>query len=281
MTQDAQDLALAMVPVPQRSVYGTDQPVEIMRRVTDIAGPLSKFIKQSKMSTKIQGREYVLAEGWSFLGSLLGVFPVTTSVAMLHDDIEFISGVGFEATVELRTRDGAVVGGAIAECTRHEKLWATRDDYALKSMAQTRAMGKAYRMAFGFVMKAAGYEATPAEEMPPNEDFQEAQREMRQAGADRPRAGESFGSAATSMARAARAAGKQWTLENVGQLLNWAKDTHQLTKQEVCGILGIADVTEIKDFAAAQARLQASMSQTEPVLTPDGAAAPNAATVRP
>jgi hypothetical protein len=33
-------------------------------------------------------------------------------------------------------------------------------------MAQTRAIGKAYRNTFGFIAKAAGFEATPAEEMP-------------------------------------------------------------------------------------------------------------------
>ena len=36
----------------------------------------------------------------------------------------------------------------------------------MMSMAQTRALGKAYRMALGWIMKMAGYEATPAEEMP-------------------------------------------------------------------------------------------------------------------
>ena len=32
-------------------------------------------------------------------------------------------------------------------------------------MAQTRAIGKAYRNVIGWVMKLAGYEATPSEEM--------------------------------------------------------------------------------------------------------------------
>ena len=32
-------------------------------------------------------------------------------------------------------------------------------------MAQTRAEGKAYRLLLGWLMKAAGFEATPAEEM--------------------------------------------------------------------------------------------------------------------
>ena len=146
------------------TVFGTDDPGAIVQRVTAIAQPLAAFIKQQRMSTNIQGREYVLAEGWSFMGAMLGVAPRATAVHELRDADGRVCG--FEANVELLTRDGAVVGGAIAECSRYESNWADRDDFALKSMAQTRATGKAYRMAFGFVMKAAGYEATPAEEMP-------------------------------------------------------------------------------------------------------------------
>jgi methylglyoxal synthase len=48
---------------------------------------------------------------------------------------------------------------------RSEKTWARRDDYALQSMAQTRATSKALRLPLGFVMQIAGYDATPAEEI--------------------------------------------------------------------------------------------------------------------
>lgn len=150
-------------PTHALSVYGNDDPVAITRRVTAIAGPLADFIKKQRMSTRINDREYVLAEGWAFMGSMLGVFPNATRVSEVRDPEGAL--LGFEAHVELRTRDGALVGGAIAECSWSERNWHDRDPFALKSMAQTRATGKAYRMAFGFVMKAAGYEATPAEEM--------------------------------------------------------------------------------------------------------------------
>ena len=165
MTTEAEDGAAVVVAVPAPvTVFGTDEPEAIVQRVAAIAGPLADFITKQHMSTQISGREYVLCEGWAFMGSMLGVFPVTTGVDVIRDrDDDFM---GFEAHVELRARDGSVVGGAIAECTRLEENWSDRDSFALKSMAQTRATGKAYRMAFGFVMKAAGYEATPAEEMP-------------------------------------------------------------------------------------------------------------------
>jgi hypothetical protein len=73
---------------------------------------------------------------------------------------------GWEARVEARTRAGEIVGAAEAECLRSENTWANRDDYALRSMAQTRATSKALRQPLGFVMQLAGFNPTPAEEMP-------------------------------------------------------------------------------------------------------------------
>jgi hypothetical protein len=68
--------------------------------------------------------------------------------------------------VVAKTLSGQVVGAAEAMCTHSENTWRNRDEYALRSMAQTRAVSKALRLPLGFVMQLAGYEATPAEEMP-------------------------------------------------------------------------------------------------------------------
>ena len=71
------------------------------------------------------------------------------------------------AIVELvRMSDGACISRASAECGE-EKPWNTRPRYARRSMAQTRATGKACRLAFSWIMSLAGYEVTPAEEMTP------------------------------------------------------------------------------------------------------------------
>lgn len=94
------------------------------------------------------------------LGTMLGVFPVVEWTRPVQD--------GWEARVEARTLAGQVVGAAEAECLRSEKQWKSRDDYALRSMAQTRAVSKALRGPLGFVVTLAGFEATPAEEMPQN-----------------------------------------------------------------------------------------------------------------
>jgi hypothetical protein len=114
----------------------------------------------------IKGKEHVKAEGWTLLGTMLGVFPVCVWTKPIG------TGEGWEARVEARTLAGAVVGAAEAECLRSEKEWGPnpsrggmRDDFALRSMAQTRATSKALRQPLGFIVKMAGFDATPAEEI--------------------------------------------------------------------------------------------------------------------
>jgi hypothetical protein len=51
-------------------------------------------------------------------------------------------------------------------CSRAEEKWSRRDDYAVRSMAETRAESRAYRRAIGWIVHMAGYSPTPAEEMP-------------------------------------------------------------------------------------------------------------------
>jgi len=150
-----------LVPVapapPPVTLFRSEQPDEIITTVAETANALSIVIDKQRLSVSIGGRKHVLVEGWTLLGTMLGVFPVCVWTRKLDN--------GWEARVEARTRDGAVVGAAEAECLRSERSWASRDDYALRSMAQTRATSKALRQPLGFVMTMAGFSATPAEEM--------------------------------------------------------------------------------------------------------------------
>jgi hypothetical protein len=77
---------------------------------------------------------------------MLGVFPVCVWTRPLERDGQQF---GWEARVEARTRSGELVGAAESQCTRDENTWAKRDDYALRSMAQTRATSKALRQPLG------------------------------------------------------------------------------------------------------------------------------------
>lgn len=143
--------------VAPSNLFGTQEPVAIIQKATDVATALKAVISQQGLISKISGKEYPKCEAWTLLGTMLGVFPVLAWSKPIEG--------GFEARVEAKTRDGAVVGAAEAQCLRSERNWSNRDDFALRSMAQTRATAKCLRMPLGFVMTLAGYEPTPAEEM--------------------------------------------------------------------------------------------------------------------
>ena len=140
-------------------------PTEVVERATEMADQLRKVIDQQHLYANIQGKKHVTVEGWTTLGAMVGVFPV---VAWSHPILDGTSAqpVGWEARVEVRTVQGQVIGAAEAQCTRTENAWKNRDDYALRSMAQTRATSKAMRLPLAWIMSLAGFEATPAEEMP-------------------------------------------------------------------------------------------------------------------
>jgi hypothetical protein len=161
VTDDTTEELVVYQPPPTPTLFGTTDPAAVVKAATKAAKPLAEVVRAQKLAVQIGPSEHVKVEGWSLLGSMLGVFPICVWSRKITGDDE-----GWEARVEARTRDGALVGAAEAECLRSEKTWKSRDDFALRSMAQTRATSKALRQPLGFVMQLAGFNPTPAEEMP-------------------------------------------------------------------------------------------------------------------
>jgi hypothetical protein len=127
-----------------------------------LATELSQLIKEKGLSSNIQGKQFVNVEGWQFCGASLGLMPIITSTQDLSNE----TAIKYMATCEVRNiTTGQLVATGIALCSNAEKTKRYFDEYAILSMAQTRAIGKAYRNLLAWLMKAAGFEATPAEEM--------------------------------------------------------------------------------------------------------------------
>lgn len=158
------DLVVPESPAPM-NLFHTSDPVEVLEKAARVADALKGVIEQKQLFKRIGNKDHVLVEGWSTCGAMLGL----TAACVWSRPIGAPSndkGHDWEARVEVRTLDGRVIGAAEAMCTRKERTWAQRDDYALRSMAQTRATSKALRGPLGFIVTLAGYSATPAEEMP-------------------------------------------------------------------------------------------------------------------
>jgi hypothetical protein len=144
--------------VGNSNLFGTADPAEVVARATATADALIQVVRSKHLIKRIGNSDHVLVEAWTLLGAMLGVFPVCQWTRKLED--------GWEARVVAQTLSGAIVGAAEAECLRSESNWKNRDDYALRSMAQTRATSKAMRAPLGFIVQLAGFNPTPAEEMP-------------------------------------------------------------------------------------------------------------------
>lgn len=130
--------------------------------LVSLAKTLRQHIVEYKLYTAIKNKNYVHVEGWQFAGALLGLRPVLVDLTRLPDAKDKIK---YSAKVEIINRDGTLMGVGIAICSNEEDKKKSFDEYAVASMAQTRAIGKAYRNLIGWVINMSGYEATPAEEM--------------------------------------------------------------------------------------------------------------------
>ncbi|HOR57553.1 MAG TPA: hypothetical protein PLV82_02655 [bacterium] len=127
---------------------------------------LKDFIVKNNLYTVIRGKKYVNVEGWEFAGVSLGVSANVIECKKVKSQENEIK---YRAVAELLDIAGNRIGLGVAICSNMEVNKRSFEEYAIASMAQTRAIGKAYRNKFAFVIKMAGYEPTPSEEeMPPN-----------------------------------------------------------------------------------------------------------------
>ena len=128
-----------------------------------LAQDLARFIKENKLFHHIQGKAYVNVEGWQYAGSRLGILPVIDDLINISLDN---SEIKYQAKVRLlNLKNQQTVGSGFAICSNRENGKRNYQEFAIASMAQTRAIGKAYRNILAWIIRAAGYEPTPAEEM--------------------------------------------------------------------------------------------------------------------
>ncbi len=146
-------------------------PGVLMTQATDVAGVCGEIVKRTAQT--IQGRKYVKVEGWQSIAAAYGCIASSTNVQKVDG--------GTKAIGELRRADGTLIAtaegfvgedeptwyGGIVVSYGKEKTLPKRPDYAIRAMAQTRAISRVCRSAFAFVvvMIDSKLSTTPAEEM--------------------------------------------------------------------------------------------------------------------
>ncbi|TKD50189.1 hypothetical protein [Sphingomonas baiyangensis] len=164
--------------------------VEAYRASTNAASICKQIVVET--AKNIQGRKYVCVEGWQAIA-------VAHGCAASARDVEKVDG-GVRAAGEVRRMsDGAVIAVAEGFVGEDEPVWfggkdnrgkvhPRRLDYAIRAMAQTRAISRACRSAFAHVvvMMNAGLATTPAEEVPDG-GFQDDARAVEHVQPEKPR----------------------------------------------------------------------------------------------
>ena len=151
------------VPSQARAPHEMVPPKEVMQYAQAAAREIVDVARSGKLLANVGGREYPLTECMTLIGRMTG-----HSVAVEWSrkvPAEWDIGDGWEARAVVRDVNGQEVAAAESMCLRSERAWSKRDEFALRSMAQTRASGKALRLALGYIVTLAGWEALPAEEI--------------------------------------------------------------------------------------------------------------------
>lgn len=155
---------MAAVPAaPERGasfLSGDERPDLMVQRNTERAAALARVVESQRLFTQIGQGKHLRVEAWQTLGAMTGAFGQIEWCRKIEN--------GWEARAVVKTLAGQQVGAAESMCLTTERNWRGRDDHAVRSMAQTRALSKALSGPLRFIVSLAGYDGTPAEEMPTN-----------------------------------------------------------------------------------------------------------------
>lgn len=149
---------LATVETAPAPAPGVNPALQIIA-AKDAAKVCREIVKACAVS--IGGRRYVPIEGWQSIAAAFGCVLSAGSVEAVEGGIRATGRV-------VRVADGATLAEAEGFVGTDEKAWAARPAYASRAMSQTRAMSRAARSAFAFVVTLIdrNLSATPAEEVP-------------------------------------------------------------------------------------------------------------------
>lgn len=154
---------IEVIPTNNLASLTAATPEEMISRATAYADVLKKMIVKQKLYTAISGKNHVNIEGWSTLGTLLGVMPFIEWSRKCEGNSE--TDIAYEARCVLKSMSGQVVGAGEAMASKSEGSPWGKNMFSIRSMAETRATGKAFRLSFAWIMKLAGYEGLPLEEV--------------------------------------------------------------------------------------------------------------------
>jgi hypothetical protein len=163
----------------ENTVLTLPSNTELYRQATDVASLCKEIVLRT--ACEIQQRKYVKVEGWQSIATAHGCLPSIKSVTQTEQGVSAIAElIQMSTGKSLATAEGYVgsdeptwYGGMVEKWNKVKKCYEMKEqpkraDYAIRAMAQTRAISRVCRSAFAHVvvMMDAGLSTTPAEEVP-------------------------------------------------------------------------------------------------------------------
>ena len=171
------DRMMVMPTTQKGSALFSRSPKKAMSEMRELVQIMASQCTGAAFISEIRGKQYPKVEWWTTIGATLGLFPVV----MYSRKLDRTSETAYEARVEVRHGDNVVAAGE-ALCSSQEDQWKDAPEYSIKSMAITRATGKAYRIPLSFLAVMAGLAPTNAEEIPVDgKDFNQSPQPPQQA----------------------------------------------------------------------------------------------------
>lgn len=153
--------------------------IALFRQQTNIAGLCKELVLKSVVT--IAQRKYVRVEGWTSIATCYGYIPTIESVTETDSGMLAVAALRRLSDLQLISRAEGFVGkdealwygGTEVHFNKYKNTEETitrppRNEYAVRSMAQTRAVAKVCRNACSaiVVLMQENLETTPAEEIP-------------------------------------------------------------------------------------------------------------------
>lgn len=151
-------------------IVNVDSGAALYRQSTDAASLCREIVK--KKAITLQGRQYVPVEGWQAIATAHGCVAGVQSVTVGEDGVASVAEIR-------RIINGQVIATAEGYVGTDEPVWygggkdkhgnpyKKRPMYAIRAMAQTRAISRVCRSAFAHVVVLidSNLQTTPAEEV--------------------------------------------------------------------------------------------------------------------
>ena len=116
-----------VVPLNNNNIFGTTDPASFIEYSRQYSKQLVDIVEDQKLYAMIQGKKYMMYEGWQFLGSMLpnAITPQTEWTQEIKDDNGVV--IGFKARVIAKDATGNTRGAGEALCMKSERNWSDKD----------------------------------------------------------------------------------------------------------------------------------------------------------